>query len=51
MLGPAYLENLHPSADCEDGETVDRIPFSFGTVGLEMVAAFSKNLRAAIDKI
>jgi len=33
------------------GETVDRIPFSVGTMGLEMVAEFSKNLRSAIDKI
>jgi hypothetical protein len=35
----------------EDGKTVDRIPFSFGTMGLEMVAEFTKNLRSAIDKI
>lgn len=35
----------------EDGKTVDRIPVSFGTMGLEMLAAFSKNLRGAIDKI
>lgn len=35
----------------EDGKTMDRVPFSFGTMGLEMVAAFSKNLRGAIDKI
>ena len=35
----------------KDGETVERISYSFGTTGLEMVAEFSKNLRTAIDKI
>ncbi len=35
----------------EDGKTVDRIPFSFGTMGLEALASFSKNIRGAIEKI
>ena len=35
----------------KEGDTVDRIPFSSRTMGLEMVAEFSKNLRSAIDKI
>lgn len=35
----------------DDGKTIDRVPFSFGTMGLEMVAAFSKNLRGALDKL
>jgi hypothetical protein len=35
----------------KDNETVARVPFSFGTTRLEMLATFSKNLRAAIDKI
>lgn len=35
----------------KDNETVGRVPFSFGTNRLEMMATFAKNLRAAIDKI